>query len=108
MLERRRNTPDMVEFDEEGVRRGFAFSGRSAPDPAALLQQQDTRKHVDAALRALSPVLREVIVLREFEDLEYAEIAKIVAVPIGHRDVAPVAARAKKLRGVLSQSNLGH
>lgn len=28
---------------------------------------------MDAALRAVSPALREVIVLREFEDLEYAQ-----------------------------------
>jgi len=107
MLERRRNTPDMVEFDEEEFDAALHSAGRSAPDPAALLQQQDTRKHVDAALRALSPVLREVIVLREFEDLEYAEIAKIVAVPIG--TVMSRLSRAReKLRGVLSQSNLGH
>jgi RNA polymerase sigma-70 factor (ECF subfamily) len=61
---------------------------------------------VDAAIRALSPALREVIVLREFEDLEYAEIAKIVGVPVG--TVMSRLSRARdKLRSVLSPSNLG-
>jgi RNA polymerase sigma-70 factor (ECF subfamily) len=51
--------------------------------------------------------LREVIVLREFEDLDYAQIAKIVAIPVG--TVMSRLSRAReKLRSVLSQSNLGH
>ena len=52
------------------------------------------------------PPLREVIVLREFEDLEYAEIAMIVAVPIG--TVMSRLSRAReKLRDALSQISLG-
>ena len=60
---------------------------------------------IDAAIRALSPALREVIVLREFEDLEYAEIAKIAGVPIG--TVMSRLARAReKLRGALATIHL--
>ena len=35
------------------------------------------------ALRKLPHDLREIVVLREFEDLSYQEISEIVAVPVG-------------------------
>ncbi|HET9644454.1 MAG TPA: sigma-70 family RNA polymerase sigma factor [Burkholderiaceae bacterium] len=81
MLERQRSRPDVVEFDEAS----FMAAATAAPgsDPAAIAQGHRLRQQVDAALRALSPPLREVIVLREFEELEYAQIAAIVGVPIG-------------------------
>lgn len=41
---------------------------------AALLQQ---------ALNALSPVFREVIILKELEDMPYKDIAKVTDVPLG-------------------------
>ena len=106
-LERQRNSPDMVDFDDAEFEASLGAAERSVSDPAALLQRQRTRAHIDAAIRALSPPLREVIVLREFEDLGYAEIAKIVAVPIG--TVMSRLSRARdKLRSVLSQSTLGN
>lgn len=107
MLERQRNGPDMVDFDNVEFEAALAWPEHGAGDPAAHLQRQRTRAHVDAAIRALAPPLREVIVLREFEDLEYAEIAQIMAVPVG--TVMSRLSRARdKLRGVLSQSNLGN
>lgn len=107
MLERQRNDPDMVEFDGSEFEAAIGAADQSAGDPAALLQRQRTRVHVDAAIGALSPTLREVIVLREFEDLEYAEIAKIVGVPVG--TVMSRLSRAReRLRRALSPSNLGH
>ena len=104
VLERQRNGPDLVEFDEAEFEAAAGSSERRSADPAALLEQRNTRTLVDAAIRALSPALREVIVLREFEDLEYAQIAKIIAVPIG--TVMSRLSRAReKMRGVLMQFN---
>jgi RNA polymerase sigma factor (sigma-70 family) len=40
-------------------------------------------RRVQAAIEALPPVFREVIVLRELEDLSYEEIARIAGVPAG-------------------------
>jgi DNA-directed RNA polymerase specialized sigma24 family protein len=59
-----------------------------------------------SAIRALSPSLREVIVLREFEDLEYAQISMIVAAPIG-TVMSRLSRARKKLRGALPQAKLG-
>ena len=83
MLERQRNGPDMVEFDDAEFEAALGAAERNTSDPPTLLQRRRTRATIDAAIRALSPALREVIVLREFEDLEYAEIATIAGVPIG-------------------------
>lgn len=106
MLERRRSGPDMVEFDEAQFEVEWGAAQRSAPDPALMLEQRNLRALLDAAIRALAPPLREVIVLRELEGLDYAQIAKIVAVPIG--TVMSRLSRAReKMRNVLMQSNLG-
>lgn len=35
------------------------------------------------ALQALAPAFREVIVLKELEDMHYKEIARIVDIPLG-------------------------
>ena len=39
--------------------------------------------HLDAAIERLPSVYREVIVLRELEELAYKEIAQIAKVPVG-------------------------
>jgi RNA polymerase sigma-70 factor (ECF subfamily) len=107
VLERKRSDPDLVEFDDAEFEAALGAAERSSSDPAALLERRNLRTLVDAAIRALSPALREVIVLREFEDLEYSEIAKIIAVPVG--TVMSRLSRAReKMRSVLMQSNLGH
>ena len=58
--------------------------------PASLNSRPDTellakieRARVQAALRRLPQSLREVVVLREFEELSYQEISEVVAVPVG-------------------------
>ena len=106
VLERARNGPRQVELDEAELDSAQGEVERSNFDPAAQLQRQHERQQIDAALRSLSAPLREVIVLREFEDLDYAQIAKIVAVPIG--TVMSRLARARdKLRNILTKENLG-
>ena len=106
MLERVRNGPQWVEFDDAEFEAALGEAQSRESDPVAQLQRQRTRVQIDAAIRALSPPLREVIVLREFEDLEYAQIAKIVAVPIG--TVMSRLSRAReRLRAALSPTSLG-
>jgi len=59
------------------------FDAPAGADPLAHLEGDELRRAIDAALRALAPVYREVVVLRELEGLSYADIARIVAVPAG-------------------------
>ena len=58
-------------------------SGEVSPDPAQTFNRERECTRVNAAIRALPPPLREVIVLRELEDLDYADIAKVAGIPIG-------------------------
>jgi RNA polymerase sigma factor (sigma-70 family) len=107
VLERRRSAPEVVEFDDAEFDAALGAVEHDASDPAKQLEQRRLRTLIDAAIRALSPPLREVIVLREFEDLDYAQIAQIAGVPVG--TVMSRLSRAReKMRSVLTQSNLGH
>ena len=106
MLERKRHGPEMVELEDGEWEANQGASVHSSPDPAAQLEQRHLRAQIDAAIRELSPVLREVIVLRELEELEYAQIASIVSVPVG--TVMSRLSRAReKLRAALAPLNLG-
>ncbi|MFD1557251.1 sigma-70 family RNA polymerase sigma factor [Paraburkholderia silviterrae] len=51
--------------------------------PEVLVMRDQNRKQVNKALSMLSLEHREIIVLREIEELSYKEIAGIVGIPMG-------------------------
>ena len=51
--------------------------------PDAVVQRQQTGATVHAALQRLSPELREAVVLRDLQDMDYKEIAVALKVPEG-------------------------
>ena len=53
------------------------------PSPDAGIQTQETQRAVHLALQKLSPELREAVILRDLQDLEYREIAHVLRVPEG-------------------------
>ena len=53
------------------------------PLPTDEIRRRELREQIDAALLELSPEHRAVVQLREFEGLEYAEIAKAVGCSMG-------------------------
>jgi RNA polymerase sigma-70 factor, ECF subfamily len=53
------------------------------PNPTERLERQELRQRIDRALSQLSVEHRTVIVLHEFEELEYKEIAKRMGCSIG-------------------------
>jgi RNA polymerase sigma-70 factor (ECF subfamily) len=52
-------------------------------DPETESIAQDQKRTLDRLLQSLPPEHREVLVLREMEDLGYREIAAVTQVPIG-------------------------
>jgi len=51
--------------------------------PDARLRREDARRIVGRALSRLPEGQREVLVLREFEDMKYREIAELLEIPVG-------------------------
>jgi len=53
------------------------------PSPADRLASQETQKIVREALGRLSPDLREAVILRDLQDMDYKEISQVLRVPEG-------------------------
>lgn len=55
----------------------------SGPAPDLGVQSRETREVVHQALQKLSPELREAVILRDLQDMDYKEIATVLKVPEG-------------------------
>jgi RNA polymerase sigma-70 factor (ECF subfamily) len=89
--------------DEEGEvdpehERALAEAGHGLPPPDARLIAAADRQLVRAGLERLPIAYREVLVLREVEELSYKEIAAIADIPIG-----TVMSRLSRARELLLQ-----
>ena len=58
------------------------IADRSLP-PDARVQSRETRQLVHQALQRLSPELREAVILRDLQDMDYRDIATALKVPEG-------------------------
>ena len=68
------------------------------------MEEAERRSEIDrvrSAVEAIPEPFREVVVLRDLEDLSYAEIAEVSAVPIG-----TVMSRLARGRGMLAKQLL--
>ena len=54
-----------------------------ASPPDARVQSRETGETVHRALQKLSPDLREAVILRDLQDMDYREIAAVLKVPEG-------------------------
>jgi len=86
----RRSKQDRV---TESIDAGFAEQDDSlplsdrirdtGPSPADHIARGETQKLVQRALARLSPDLREAVILRDLQDMDYKEIAQVLRVPEG-------------------------
>ena len=53
------------------------------PAPDSKVQTRETGEAVHQALQRLSPELREAVILRDLQDMDYREIATVLRVPEG-------------------------
>lgn len=68
--------------DEDGPTLGEHIPDATTP-PDEKLQSRETKELVHKALQKLSPELREAVILRDLQDMDYREIALALKVPEG-------------------------
>ncbi len=76
------NTPFDEEFHSLDMAGAIGMPERDN-NPEKLLMRKDCERQLQRGLAALPLEFREVMVLRELEDLSYKQIAGIVGIPIG-------------------------
>jgi RNA polymerase sigma factor (sigma-70 family) len=75
---RKKGNEPMAEFDEQ-----IHSTLEQGPDAESMLVNQAARAALNGCLEALPLEFREVMVLRELEELPYKEISAIARVPVG-------------------------
>jgi RNA polymerase sigma-70 factor, ECF subfamily len=98
-LRQRRKAPESVDVEGDERISGLVDDTMKSPYDAYVLTAE--RQHLRAALQQLPEEAREVILLREWQELSYQEIATILDCPVG--TVMSRLSRARsKLRDLLS------
>jgi RNA polymerase sigma-70 factor, ECF subfamily len=98
-LRQRKTAPPMVDLD--GDERGPERAVDSAKDPYAAYLSELESEQVRRAIELLPLESREIILLREYEELSYEQIAALLQCPVG--TVMSRLARARyKLRDLLT------
>lgn len=96
-VRQRATGPKLVELDAYENAADLAID--SGKDPHALYVNKVEKQQVQAALHQLSEEYREIILLREYADLSYQEIATLLDCPAG--TVMSRLARARSKLGTL-------
>jgi len=79
-----RNRPaDIVPLEADAELDEEVAAPAAASNTEALLQNRSDLRRLDTLIEALPAPLREVVVLRELNELGYREIAEVTGVPIG-------------------------
>ncbi|MBV8030749.1 MAG: sigma-70 family RNA polymerase sigma factor, partial [Betaproteobacteria bacterium] len=86
---------DLARLDAEGAQEPVS----EADGPEALAARELDRRLLNEAIAVLPAQFREVLVLRELEDLSYKEIARVIDAPIG-----TVMSRLSRARRLLADS----
>jgi RNA polymerase sigma-70 factor (ECF subfamily) len=98
-----RTAPEIVELDLDGT--GPNEVADTAKDAHEIYVSNVEREQVRTAIQQLPVEFREIIILREYEELSYQEIAAVLECPLG--TVMSRLARARsRLRDLLSPLSL--
>jgi RNA polymerase sigma-70 factor (ECF subfamily) len=100
-LRRKRARPQMIELDVEKSIAVAALEASANPHSSGVpkLESEQMRK----AIQGLAIEFREIILLREYEEFSYQEIAAVINCPIG-TVVSRLGRARSKLRDLLSEA----
>jgi RNA polymerase sigma-70 factor (ECF subfamily) len=79
----RRTKKDRVTSSLEDEASGLEEKPSPTVEPVARVESRERKELLQQALDRLSPDLREAVVLRDLQDLDYDEIAQVLGVPEG-------------------------
>lgn len=83
-LQQSKQREDQVEFDEERDSENCELIfGQTESNPETLAMRKQESLHLNQSINALPAVFREVLILRELEELSYDDIAVVAAIPVG-------------------------
>src|SRR5258708_315290 len=80
-LRKQRTGPRIVELDKGEV--SLDPPAERSNDPHNLFVSNMEREHVRVAIEQLPTDFREIVILREYEELSYLEIAELLHCPVG-------------------------
>jgi RNA polymerase sigma-70 factor, ECF subfamily len=92
---------------EDGDGRRFEIADCGLEDLPERLQRDQRAEMVRKALHALPVEMRQVIIMKEYEELTFAEIAEILQIPVStvksrvYTGLQQMGARLEKMRGLL-------
>jgi RNA polymerase sigma-70 factor (ECF subfamily) len=69
--------------EEEGRTLGEHIEDKGRASPDEQVRSREAGEAVHEALQKLSPELREAVILRDLQDMDYKEIAQVLKVPEG-------------------------
>ncbi|MBC7733254.1 MAG: sigma-70 family RNA polymerase sigma factor [Bacteriovorax sp.] len=95
----RKNRPSERLFLDEADEAWQDMPAPSADEPQAVAMRNADRAQINRAIADLPIAFREVLVLRELEDLSYSDIARIADIPLG-----TVMSRLSRARGLMRQA----
>jgi RNA polymerase sigma-70 factor, ECF subfamily len=102
VLKSKRRTEEPLEHDVHGGQAAFAYDPST---PEANVSSGERRARLEAALLGLPTKYREVLVLKDAEDLSYEEIHNILQLPVTTLKIRVVRARAM-LRELIERAGL--
>jgi RNA polymerase sigma-70 factor (ECF subfamily) len=77
----RSRTKNAISIEEQYESVGFEIADETE-DLGSGIQQEQITRYVRRALQALPAEMRQVIIMKEYEGLKFAEIAEILGIPI--------------------------
>jgi len=80
---RQERLTDSIEEQLPRVEESVSAPSRPSAGTDAMVAGREASEILQAGLQKLSPELREAVILRDLQDLEYREIADILRIPEG-------------------------
>lgn len=112
----RRTKKDRITSSIEEEVGGLEEKPSPTVEPVAQLESRERKELLQRGLDKLSPDLREAVILRDLQDLDYDEIAQVLEVPEGtvksrinrgRLELARVLKRMEGMRGSVPQGGTG-